>query len=654
MGLRKSIIAKMAASGLERASDELAREQFRLLSEQIPFLYAALVVNSLFLAAATYVDAGFFRAFVLPAILIPMMVFRMMTWTKRSKQSHLEMDIKVVRAALRGNVIAANVMSVLLGGWAMILVPGLAHEHQAYVPLFTILSMITVAYCLVHLPAAAYSVLINGSLVIALAMATTGDMMLVAMSGNIILVSMLITYMISRQFRQFSRTVASHSEIVEQRAYANELAHHDQLTGLPNRRALVEMLHALRRENAEAPVAMVMLDLNGFKPVNDTYGHSAGDELLVTVGRRLRDVVGGGGLVVRLGGDEFAILISGEMSIDPIFQLAEKMRAALSRPIKLHEHELRLSAAFGIATEATIPTDPLQLLRHADIALYESKLSESNAISLFEGSMEVRVKRRTLIEQALSDRDQMKDIKLHYQPIFEMRTATHVGFEALARWDHPVLGKISPTEFVEAAERNGLATRLTVHLFEQAVATAKQWEDDVALSFNLSGSGLGTSGLDQLLPQILAKADFDPKRLAVEVTETALLSDPSAARKVLRALQKIGVRIVLDDFGAGYASIGYLREMRFDCIKLDGSLIRDITRNARARGLLMGVLHLCQAVGAKVTAEMVETEEQLALLRPLPIANVQGYLLGRPVPADDTFAEDADKHVDRQRLLAQR
>jgi EAL domain-containing protein (putative c-di-GMP-specific phosphodiesterase class I) len=261
------------------------------------------------------------------------------------------------------------------------------------------------------------------------------------------------------------------------------------------------------------------------------------------------------------------------------------------------------------------------------------------------------VKRRTLIEQALSDRDQMQAITLKYQPIFALRDATHVGFEALARWEHPELGTINPADFVEAAERSGLVTRLTVHLFEQAVETASNWPDDVMLSFNLSGSGFGTSGLDRLLPEILDKAGFDPKRLAVEVTETALLSDPAAARKVLRSLQKIGVRIVLDDFGAGYASIGYLREMRFDSIKLDGSLIRDITQNQRARELLMGVLHLCQAIGAKVTAEMVETEAQLALLRPLPIAHVQGYLLGRPVEREDTFEEDADKRAYREQLM---
>jgi predicted signal transduction protein with EAL and GGDEF domain len=313
---------------------------------------------------------------------------------------------------------------------------------------------------------------------------------------------------------------------------------------------------------------------------------------------------------------------------------------------------LTLGASFGLVICEEMPNDPLELIRKADIALYEAKKTKSGSISLYEQAMDEKVKRNTLIEQGLSDDGTMAGITLHFQPILPITGGDKMGFEALARWNHPVLGPIEPREFIEAAERCGRMISLTLHLFEMALETAKKWPDNVSLSFNLSASGLATSGLHKIIPEILEKHAFDPQRLALEVTETALLQDKMDARDVLESMQKLGIRIVLDDFGAGYASIGYLRNIRFDGIKLDGSLVSDIIHDTKARELLIGVLHLCKAVGASVTAEMIESEAQLALLKPLPIDYVQGYLLGSPVPADDTFEQDQEKRAKRLRLLA--
>ena len=565
------------ALGLGFASDEVAREQFRTLSQQIPILYGIVIINSIFMAAATIAEAGALLSLAFPALVCPAMIFRLVQWRRRSANLNGEMAIGSIRRALRNTVILANVMPFLLAVWALSVMAVVPATHAPYIPLFTILSMIACAYCLLSLPAAAYSIMISGSSYIAIGMFLAGDPMLIAMAGNIILVTILVIYMVSRQYHQVSRIIASRSRIVQQRAHANELAHQDQLTGLPNRRALVEALQCFRKEAPRQSAAIIMIDMNGFKPVNDTYGHAAGDKLLATIGQRLKDAAGRNDLVARLGGDEFAFLLKNPRDVDQAYQKAEAILQAIAQPVMIEEHELRLGAAVGIAIKSEMPEDPLRLLQHADIALYDAKAKNSSAISLFEGRMAARVQRRTMIEQALSDRAQMKGIELHYQPIFGLRSSSLTGFEALARWDHPELGRIVPSEFVEAAERNGLATRLTIHLFRQAIVTAQDWEDDVILSFNLSGSGLGTSGLDRLIPEILEQEKFDPRRLAVEVTETALLGDPAAARAVLSKLQEIGVRIVLDDFGAGYASIGYLREMHFDGIKLDGSLIRDIT-----------------------------------------------------------------------------
>ncbi len=382
-------------------------------------------------------------------------------------------------------------------------------------------------------------------------------------------------------------------------------------------------------------------------------GHAAGDQLLVNIGRCLTDVVGKSGMVARLGGDEFAVLYATDKSAQWTYKQVQLMVYEIHKPIMLGQHEVRMGAAFGIAHEAQMPDDPMVLIQHADIAPYEAKSQKISAISIFEGSMAQRVRRRTMIEQALSDEMQMSQIELYFQPIFATRTGGHIGFEALARWQHPQFGMISPAEFIDAAERNGLATKLTVHLFRRALITAKQWDEEKRLSFNISGSGLATSQLDRIIPEILKEEGFDPARLTIEVTETALLRDTNVAQKILSRLQSLGIRIALDDFGADYASIGYLQDMRFDDIKLDGSLIAKIVENTNARDLLIGVLHLCSAVHAEVTAEMVETEGQLALLKTLPIANLQGYLLGKPVHADDTYFPEPQLVERRKQLFGQ-
>ena len=650
MGLLNKLERIKTALGLQRASDELAREQFRVLSRQIPILYTIVFINSLFMAFAVLDSAGLLLAFGFPGILIPVMAIRFFLWRKRGRDIE-QVNVSEIRRSLRGIVLAATSMSVLLGVWAVAVMWAVPAQYYAFIPLFTILSTITCAYCLIALPAAIYSVILTGSLYLLLAMGLTGDFMMIGMAANILLVCALLVYMATNQFAQMSRIVAARSDMHEQHSHANQLAHNDHLTNMPNRRAFMDALARLHAEHRDKPVAVAMIDLNGFKPINDTYGHDVGDQLLIKVGECLTNVTKHDGMVARLGGDEFAVLFERPKSPDRIKHQVEQMLHELGKPIKLGEHEIRVSAAFGIAMKSLMPDDPMEMMKHADIALYEAKNSKSSAISAFEGSMEERVRRRTLITQALSDRTQMADISLHFQPIFALRSGNHVGFEALARWEHPELGTISPSEFVGAAERNGLATKLTIHLFREAVKAASAWPDNIRLSFNLSGSGLGTSNLHIILPDILSEVQFDPARLTVEITETALLSNPDVAHKVLGKLQALGIRIALDDFGAGHASIGYLQQMQFDEIKLDGSLIGKIARDARARDLLIGVLHLCKAVKAEVTAEMVESLEQLTLLKSLPIENVQGYLLGHPVPAQETFEQEPSKAANRKYLF---
>ncbi len=653
MRVKRIIVSVVKSAGLLYTSDELAREQFRALSKLIPVMYSILLINSLFMAFAVWEGAGALLTFSFPAVAAPLMVLRLVMWRKRAKSNH-ELPIAVIRKTLWGNVAAAAIMAILLGTWAVAIISAAPPEYYSYIPLFTILSMITCSYCLKALPAATHAVIITGTFYIVIAMVMTGDAMMISMAANMTVITGLIVYMVSLEFNQLRHLVDSRSKMIAQRSDAQRLANRDPLTDMPNRRAFLDALHLQKNSSPGAQVAVVMIDMNGFKPINDTYGHAAGDQILVNMGKCLTAIVGKSGIVARLGGDEFAVLFTNDEDAVWVYQCVEQMVQEIHKPVILGQHEVRMGAAFGIAHEPYIPDDPMVLIQQADIALYEAKSRKSSAISIFEGQMAQRVRRRTMIEQALSDEQQMAQIELHFQPIFELRSGNHIGFEALARWQHPQLGTISPTEFVESADRNGLAKKLTVHLFRLAIMTARKWDADKRLSFNISGSGLGTSNLDKIIPDMLHELQFDPARLSIEVTETALLRDTAVAQRVLGRLQKLGIRIALDDFGAGYASVGYLQEMQFDDIKLDGSLIAKIVDDDKARDLLIGVLHLCAAVHAEVTAEMVETPQQLALLRTLPIANVQGYLLGKPVPAEASFAADPALAATRMRMFAQR
>lgn len=637
MNSRRTPLARWLHSlGLARPSEMLVVEQYRMIARQIPVLYSVIIVNCAFMAWLASSEVSPLLAFGFPAIAGPAMLLRIFVSRAQTRRLLGTEDYAGMRKALRITTIMANIMGLVLALWSVLILVEIDSSRAAFVPVFTILSMITCSYCLAVYPIAAYSVMLSGSTYIAVAMVWTGDPVLTAMAGNIGLVSLLVIYMAHQQYGQLCRLVRSGEKLRRQSGQARVLAYQDQLTGLPNRRALIGHMRRHRPADEADLAAMIMIDLNDFKPVNDTFGHAAGDQLLGTISRRLLEVVGGRGLVARLGGDEFCVFLADTAEPGVAIGLAEQIRLAILDPLMLDGHLLHLGVALGVAVGPVSPDDPFALLQSADIALYEAKSAGGNAIRLFEAEMEARVKRRTLIEHALANPQQITAIRLEYQPIFALRSDRLMGYEALARWDHPELGNITPAEFIEVAERSGKARQLTLHLFREAIAEAATWHEELSLSFNLSGSGLVAAGFEHSFPTILAELGFAPERLILEVTETALLVDPVAAWGVLGRLQQRGIRIVLDDFGAGHASIGYLRDLQLDGIKLDGSLIREITTDPRSRKLLFGVLQLCRSIGVAVTAEQVESAEQLRALQAFPIDHVQGFFLGRPgqVPTD--------------------
>lgn len=592
-------------------------------------MYIAVFTNILFLAGVSSRAMGP-TVFYLPVGMAVFIVARLCLWGSRGSPGHSR-TIAQRRSSMWISIIAAGLVAAVLSLWTADILTYGDLASRAYVALFTALCTISCAACLSSLPLAAYIVVAGGTVPVSVSLIMSGDSVLQSMGINMLISSPMVIGMIHRQHRQLRRVVASRGAMAAREAEASVLAYRDPLTSLANRRAFLDAL-ALGTEADAARLAVGMIDLDGFKVINDTYGHRIGDALLVETARRFEQLADVDTLIARLGGDEFAVLLSSvDTASDAEARLAV-LAKAFDRSFAVDSHEFRLSASIGLAHNCVDEGTSLDLVARADLAMYDAKRRRSTSMSLFEPDLEMRVRRRLTIEQALAA-DTVPMIGLVYQPVVDADTNRIAGFEALARWTHPQLGAVSPAEFIPLAEQAGVTGPLTTHLLSLALHDAANWPAAVGLSFNLSAAELSSPTSAERILALVASNGFDPRRLSIEVTETALLSDFAAARAALSTLQAGGVRILLDDFGAGYASIGYLREIQFDGIKLDGSLVAPLLESPTAHDLLIGVLQLCRAIGAPVTAEMVETEAQHDLLRALGVEKLQGYYLSRPLVA---------------------
>ena len=624
-----------------KSSDALLTEQFRTLRPQVPTMYLAIVINMAFLAIVSAPDVGN-AVFITPALISLVILGRMVgLWKSRDAIA----TVAQMRTSMNVTLAAASIVAIGLVVWTEIIQRS-GVEARTYVALFTALCTISTAVCLSSLPLAACIVIAFGTFPISLSLIMTGDVMLASMGANILMIAPLVVRKIYGQHQRLQRDVESRSVIAAEKRKVSELAYRDALTGLANRRAFLDEVARMSSLHPQRALAMGMIDLDGFKVINDTYGHHTGDALLVETGRRFQQLDIGDAFVARLGGDEFAVLLRDVATLEDAQARFAQLAAAFDQPFIVGAQTFRLRASIGMAHDVSPAETSLALINRADLAMYEAKRVRSTAICLFTPDMEAMNRRRLLVEQALAAPAESDLIVLHYQPVVDSATDRIIAFEALARWTHPTLGVITPSEFIPLAEQAGMTRSMTLHLLSMALTAASSWPDAIGLSFNLSGAELNSPTIAEQILRVLREQSFDPGRLSIEVTETALLGDFTAARSALSTLQRGGVRILLDDFGAGYASIGYLRELHFDGIKLDGSLIASLMESPSARDLLVGVLHLCKAIGAPVTAEMVESAAQHDLLRTLGVQKLQGYFLSRPLTTEQARLACDREHPD--------
>ncbi|MBN9345294.1 MAG: bifunctional diguanylate cyclase/phosphodiesterase, partial [Devosia sp.] len=381
--------------------------------------------------------------------------------------------------------------------------------------------------------------------------------------------------------------------------------------------------------------AVLLLDLDHFKAVNDMLGHPVGDVLLVSVANRLRDVLGPDVTVARLGGDEFAVILCRHDGENEIAAIAMRLIETVGAPHPVNGQPVRVGASIGIAV-AGRATRPDELFKNADIALYAAKTEARGAHRFFEPSMHIELMQRQALRSDLANAIERGEFALAYQPLVDLRTDRVASFEALLRWNHPRRGPISPEEFIPVAEESGLIVPIGEWVLRQAAREAMRWPADVAVAVNLSPRQFATDGLADTVKRVLAETGLQASRLELEITETVLMRDSNTNLETLRRLRNAGVRIALDDFGTGFSSLGYLQRFPFSKIKIDRAFVSGLPGSEESQAIVRSVIGLGQSLGMKVTAEGVETPAQLAWVRN-GCDEAQGYLLSRPVAAAEVF-----------------
>ncbi len=433
--------------------------------------------------------------------------------------------------------------------------------------------------------------------------------------------------------------LATHEDITERQRAEERIAHmagHDALTDLPNRVLLRARLeNDLRRIRRGESLAVLCLDLDHFKSVNDTLGHPVGDELLQAVAERLRGCTRAADTVARFGGDEFAIILTGMCKPEDAVVLSRRVRQSIIRPFEVDGHRILIDVSIGISVAPADATEPDLLLKNADLALYGAKSDGRGTYRFFEPDMDTRMKARRELEMDLRTALANHEFELHYQPLVNLQTNEITAFEALIRWNRAGHGVVAPIDFIPVAEETGLIVAIGDWVLRQACQEAVKWPDGVKVAVNLSPAQLKTQNLEATVMSALAASGMVPGRLQLEITESLLMQNTFATLAMLHRLRKLGVQIVLDDFGTGYSSLSYLRSFPFDKIKIDRTFIQDLSKGAEPLAIVHAVAGLAKCLNMTSTAEGVETRQQAETLQAVGCTEMQGHLFSRARPAEE-------------------
>ncbi len=432
-------------------------------------------------------------------------------------------------------------------------------------------------------------------------------------------------------------------DITETKLYQEKLkrlAYKDHLTGLPNRLVFSDRLnHEIARAHEERLIiAVLFLDIDRLKLINDSLGHSSGDKLIKAVADRLSALLGGTGTVARMGGDEFTILLTGLQNAEQAISIADAILVELSKPFLIENREIYVTASIGISIFPDHGTDVETLVKNADAAMYTAKEAGKNTYRMYTPSLHTELVRRMTLELDLRKAIEKDEFRLHFQPRVDIESGSIVAAEALVRWQHPQSGLLYPSQFINLAEETGIIIPISRWVLSNCCRQAAKWqvnrEEPIKVSANISAHDIHRSDLVRVVREILNETGLDPSFLELELTEETLIQSPDEAARVLCELKDLGVGIAIDDFGTGYSSLGYLKKLPMDVVKIDRSFVKDITSDANDAAITGAIIAMAHSLRLRAVAEGVETMEQLDFLRKLGCDEIQGYFIAYPVPAE--------------------
>ena len=598
---------------IDAENRELLDAQLAAFSRQVPLLYFILSVNSIALAFTHYNVAPISLTVVFPGILVGACAIRCLIWLRRRDRA---VEPETAARTLRTTVVLGGILGLAFLSWALSLFPYGDTARHDHVQFFVGITVVSCIFCLMHVRPAALMLtgMVIGPFVIFLL--AHGGTVQIAIGLNLLLVTAAMIYILNICSMQFAAMVNGE---VETRRLSNEnfrLANIDSLTDLPNRRQFFHRLSMLaeqaQTENRRFVVGV--LDLDGFKAVNDLYGHGVGDRVLREAGQRLLTISDEKQFIARLGGDEFGIIVDAGLDPDAVLAVGAKVCAVFDAPFSVAGIVAQIGGSVGFALAPDAGTTAELLYERADYALYHAKAKCRGRPVIFSEEHEVEIRRLSTIEHTLRRIDLDAELSLHFQPIVNIGSGRLIGFEALARWHSAELGNVPPDVFIAVAERTELIGTITQVLLRKAVAAARFWPEDLILSFNLSMRDLISHTTILQIVSIIRGSGIDPSRIIIELTETALMQDYEQVQDSLRILRSMGLKVALDDFGSGQSSLSYVHQLSLDKIKIDRGFVRNIATQENARNIVKTVIDLCRNLKFECVVEGVETAEQAEII----------------------------------------
>lgn len=629
--------------GIDLGQPELLQARAAALSTQIPMMYLLVLICSGVLVLTHWSVAPDYLTVYFPATLTVLCAVRLVRWWLAR---NVPLSAEQTARMLAQTLVMAAVLGAMFGWWALSMAPYGGPFEQAHVMFYLGFTPIACLFCLMHLRMAALILAVVVLFPTLIYFYLSGNQVLFLIAINMLMVELVMATLLVRNSMDFDRLIESRRESGRREDAARELseinarlANVDSLTGLANRRHFLHLLQERleAQQPSVSPAIVGIIDLDGFKAINDVFGHAIGDQVLVQAGARLNQVGEVGTVVARLGGDEFGIMLAPGTHDQQLDGLATILVSSLQQPFRFPGAVARISGSVGFA--ATQPGDTAEeALARADYAAYEAKTTARGNMVRFSAIHAERIASDHRLEAALMNADFASELTAVFQPVVDGRTGERLGYEALARWTSATLGDVPPSRFIPMAERLGLVPVITRAMVAKAMVLVDQLPRPMRIAVNLSARDLASTEAMRALSHMLSNAVTKPCRLDFEVTETAVMRDVAEASEGLLVLLAHGARISLDDFGTGHSSLSRVQTLPLDRIKIDSSFVGSIESDRATQAIVKTILDLCHNLGLSCVVEGVETAEQLQTLSGLGATLFQGYHFGRPQAAEDVLA----------------